>query len=116
MENEIQSKYLEFQMATQQIQQLQSHMEKLENQLVEMELLKGSLDDLKNIDKKKQVFAPIDVSGESWRVLCSRENQADIATEFSGETATKEETQTGIAMIVAAVLAGVSGIILPFML
>ncbi|MBW3015847.1 prefoldin subunit alpha [Candidatus Woesearchaeota archaeon] len=56
---DIQQKYLQLQMYSQQIKQLQKQLELLEQQGLEIEAIKQGLEDLKNVSKGSEILVPI---------------------------------------------------------
>ncbi len=58
-EKKAQEMYMEFQGLDQNIKQLQSHLEMVTQQLMELSSTRNSLDDFKNIKEGKEVFVPL---------------------------------------------------------
>ena len=58
-EKNIQEMYMEFQMLDQRIKQLQSQLEMLANQLMELNATGNSLDEFSKITDEKEVFVPL---------------------------------------------------------
>lgn len=58
-QEQIQQKYIELQLLNQQIQQIQEQMTSLETQILEMQNLTKSLDEVKKIKKGSEIFVPL---------------------------------------------------------
>jgi len=59
MEKNIEMKYMEFQMIKQQLDNMQNHLEKLDSQIMELEVLKTNLEELKNVNGDEEIMAPL---------------------------------------------------------
>ncbi len=58
-EEKVQKLYIEFQLLSQQIQQLEKQNEALNNNLMELIMTSQSLDDLKDIKEKTEILVPV---------------------------------------------------------
>lgn len=58
-EKELQTKHIELQMASYQLKQLQSQIQEIDENLLEIETVKSNLDELKNAKKGSEILAPI---------------------------------------------------------
>lgn len=59
MNKEIQTKQIEMQILGSQIGQIQKQIQQIDNNVMEIDFIKASLDDLKKMKKGSEIFAPI---------------------------------------------------------
>ena len=59
MEKEIQQKYLELQLMDQQIKQIQKNIDLIENQIIELESVNQSLEELGNVKPGTEILVPV---------------------------------------------------------
>lgn len=59
MSEDIQTKQIELKMIDYQLRQLQGQLQQLDNDLMEIEMIRTNLDDLKNSKKGSEILAPI---------------------------------------------------------
>lgn len=89
---EVQEKYVEFQIIDQQIKQVQKQLQTFDAQLSELESIKDALDELKNVKKGTEILVP--VSSGIFIKSELKENDELIVNVGSSVTVKKSVEQT----------------------
>jgi len=91
MKQEAQQKYMELQVIEQQLKQSQNNLEILHQQIIELDTIANSLDEIKNAKKGEEVLVPL---GSGVFIKTSLKEDNEILTNVGSDTViTKTNTE-----------------------
>ena len=95
-EQQMQEKYLEFQLLERQMKQVQGHLEQIEQQLAEMVFLQQSLVEMKGIPAGKELFVPI---GSGIFVNAALKNNQEVLVNVGSGVVVKKSFDAAAAIL-----------------